>query len=336
MRRIYVEYFQVPENGKVRDNVLNTRLTVGIIGILLCLLVMSLTAFAYFSHTVSSQTGDMSSARFDVRISASATEDPSPQISSDGTGGYRIYLKKDAVYTVSLVQKGTATTGFCRVTADGAAQEFHTAQLGTVEGREVSEISFRITLSEPAYLTVTPCWGTSSYYGRETEPAVAEVYLTGDGVFSVTVDPSAQTLGRPVWIVEPSPTETGAAQPNPSEVQEESTDSVQDEQTPSDTEHSEEASGTESAEDIIADVTDSPISSESDSDLSTDAADGTDSSEPDSEGEITDSADGYTDSEENSETASAPASEAEASDGEAATVSRSPQSVDSDFTVDAE
>ena len=334
MRRIYVEYFQVPKNGKVRDKVLNTRLTVGIIGILLCLAVMSLTAFAYFSHTVSSQTGDLTSARFDVKVTASAEEDPSPQISSDGAGGYRIYLKKDAVYTVSLVQKGTATTGFCRVTADGAPQEFHTAQLGTVEGREISEISFRITLSEPAYLTVTPCWGTSSCYGREADPAVAEVYLTGDRDFSVTVDPSAQALGRPAWIVEPSPTETEATQPNPPAVQENSTDFVQDEQTPTDTELSEETSGVESAEDVVTDVDDSLISSEFDSDLPTDAAVGTDSSESDSDGEPADTTD--TESEAPSKTVSAPAAEEETSDGEAATLSRFPQKEAPDFTVDAE
>ena len=68
MKELYNEYFYVPEDGKVRDKVLLTRITVSVIAILFCIVAMSITAFAYFSHGIISSSNTIQSASYDLDI----------------------------------------------------------------------------------------------------------------------------------------------------------------------------------------------------------------------------------------------------------------------------
>ena len=204
MKRSYVEYFQVPKNGKVREKVLNARLTVGILGIFLCLIVMSITAYAYFTHSVTSKTESLRSASFDVSLSVTAPSGENPIVET-GADAYKVYLKKGVPYSFSLQPRGTASTGFCVMTVDGISEKFHTAQLGASGGQRTDLLVFDLLLSEDAYVVFTPTWGTSSYFASADDPAVAEVYILDGEALSLTVDSAAQTLGHPANMVETLP-----------------------------------------------------------------------------------------------------------------------------------
>lgn len=269
MKRIYVEYFQVPENGKVRDKVLNTRLAVGIVGILLCLIALSVTAYAYFSHTVTSQTETLSSASFDVALSITSPEG-APTVESVA-GSYKVYLKKDVPYTVSLQPEGSASTGFCRIAVDGVDAEFHTGQLGKDGGATRSLLTFDVLLSDGgAYLVFTPCWGTSSYFAKAEDPAVAAIYILNGETLSAAVDPEAQTMGKPANIAEDLPVQDETDDTVTSDVSSEKlpadSDAITDDETPSDVLSTESATGSEEipdSSDLVESSTSSAVMDES-------------------------------------------------------------------------
>ena len=54
MRKIYEEFFHVPKHGKIRENVILSRITLAVFIIVACLAAMSISAYAYFSHNVTS------------------------------------------------------------------------------------------------------------------------------------------------------------------------------------------------------------------------------------------------------------------------------------------
>ena len=332
MKRSYVEYFQVPKNGKVREKVLNARLTVGILGIFLCLIVMSITAYAYFTHSVTSKTESLRSASFDVSLSVTAPSGENPIVET-GADAYKVYLKKGVPYSFSLQPRGTASTGFCVMTVDGISEKFHTAQLGASGGQRTDLLVFDLLLSEDAYVVFTPTWGTSSYFASADDPAVAEVYILDGEALSLTVDSAAQTLGHPANMVETLPAAGTDATSSEQEISSGNfpldSDAVIDGDTPSDLISSSESSEPET----VTDATDSADLSGSDSyeEVPVSSSDATSETESDDFIDSSDSTE-LKDLPESSVSSSS-ASEAETSDETVPSGSRPVQN-ESNFTVD--
>lgn len=72
MKNFYKEYFHIAKGEKIRDKVILTRMISSVVVTLFCLVAISLTAYAYFYHNVSSGLNIMSSAHFEVEVSVSA------------------------------------------------------------------------------------------------------------------------------------------------------------------------------------------------------------------------------------------------------------------------
>ena len=171
MKSFYDEYFRIPKegDGKITDKVMLVKVAQIVVTMIVCLIAMSLSAYAYFSHNVTSGVNIIQSADFGLNVSVKDSTDTEVPIGSDG-----LYVLKNGQYTVTLEKKGTASTGFgvivVKVGETTTEHKYHTQQLNAAN----STMTFTLTLSgftdsEPANVKITPHWGTSSYYSYENK-----------------------------------------------------------------------------------------------------------------------------------------------------------------------
>lgn len=181
MRKWYREFFYVPKHGKVCEKVMVTRLFATVAVIVLCLIAMGSTAYAYFSYSLTSESNKIQSVNFgvDVDIQVAGEAGASVEVFPDPKGAHVATLMAGTEYLVTLMptQTGKATTGFVIVTAEGFEARYHTQQLGK-NGDEITEsLSFKLMLGLDAEVTFLAHWGTSSYYGYQDNN---EKYITQD------------------------------------------------------------------------------------------------------------------------------------------------------------
>ena len=188
MRRIYREFFRVPERGtgKVSEKVLIARISVTVILILACMVMMCLSAYAYFSCSITSANNVLTAARYelDITVQDGNAQTVSPQ--DDGsyllTGGrYRIELRRAASQEIAQV-------GYCRIlipnAADAAQQELFTASIGQIklpDGTLKQQEPLTLTLVLPDNLKGAVSvkfiaeWGTCAAADRLQEGAEVRV-----------------------------------------------------------------------------------------------------------------------------------------------------------------
>ena len=192
MKKLYNEFFYVPKHGKVRENVMMTRLAVTVVTMLLCLFAMTLTAYAYFSYNVSSAFNVIKSSNFDVSIQITDNESEVAVNKIDNTT-HTVYLEADKTYSVTLdeSENSTANTGFCIVTAQGCPLVYHTQQLGadeSAEGGRTDIIKFELKVNVSTVVNFISHWGTSSYYDEyKAKGDNDSLYITNGEVISMTI-----------------------------------------------------------------------------------------------------------------------------------------------------
>ena len=189
MKSFYDEYFRIPKegDGKITDKVMLVKVAQIVVTMIVCLIAMSLSAYAYFSHNVTSGVNIIQSADFGLNVKITDQSDPANEILA-GEGG--IYQLGNGQYTVTLTKKGTASTGFgvIEVTVGDNTTKYHTQQLNDPN----IPLSFTFTLSgftdsNPANVKITPHWGTSSYYSYENKDTNPYYIQAGE---TVTVTPT--------------------------------------------------------------------------------------------------------------------------------------------------
>ncbi|MBR2635380.1 MAG: LysM peptidoglycan-binding domain-containing protein [Clostridia bacterium] len=183
MRKLYEEYFYIPKKGKIREKVMLMRVALTVLITVGCLFAMSITAFAYFSHTVSTGISVIRSADYHIAV----TVTPKSSTLAKGAAAAAVTPKEDGSYTlqkgsysVLLKKSGTATTGFCliRVANGDALTEYHSVQLGAdaARGTPITEMEFTLELDladgQSVSVFFIPHWGTSSHYRNENEHTV--------------------------------------------------------------------------------------------------------------------------------------------------------------------
>lgn len=190
MKKWLHSLFYVPKYGKVSEKTLYARLGLHIGVIILCMMGICLTAFAFFASSVTSGSNTLVGAYFDVSITVL---DPNGEAVLEGSGQreYAMEMKADTVYTVKVSANGNAQTGFMILKIGD--NSYHTQQLGKV-GQTTATIQFDIQLTETHLVTFLPHWGTSSYF-----PAAGDslaFYLKNDQVHTISI-PSASEPSSP-------------------------------------------------------------------------------------------------------------------------------------------
>lgn len=172
MKKLYNEFFYVPEcgKGKIREKVMLMRTAVTVAIMLVCLMAMGITAYAYFAYNVTSASNVIKTANFevDVVIQTGDSEKETVIIEQLDNKTKIAALEAGKVYTVTLTNVGTAKTGFCVISATGCdIKEYHTQQIGkdvNAAEDEGNPITFQVTVTDETVMTFYSHWGTSSYY----------------------------------------------------------------------------------------------------------------------------------------------------------------------------
>ena len=148
---------------KVTDDALSRSIISSVIGILLCMVCLVGTTWAWYSLSVESGNNEMTGANFDFRVAI--TE---PFEATDG-----VYTFAGGLHTVTLtkVEGCTATKGFCKVIATKVGGEAETTIYYTVDFTDTGSIEFSVTGS--GTLELIPMWGT---------PASEYTVIPGEGI----------------------------------------------------------------------------------------------------------------------------------------------------------
>lgn len=178
MKKWLQSRFSVPVQGKVSEKVFLSRITLNITVIIICMIAMAFTAFAYFSVSVSSQNNRIQAAHFDVEIHVSSEVDGIPVselVNRQNTDVYVVNMKADTVYAVEIVAKGNSNTGFVVISAGG--YQYHTEQMVL---NDKNSIVFYLRPTEDMAVMLMPHWGTSSHYEKLSAGETDAFYLLDD------------------------------------------------------------------------------------------------------------------------------------------------------------
>lgn len=172
MKNMLTRYFHIPKEGKLSEKLFMRNIALAVFIILMCLTSMSLTAYAYFTASITLGGQTIQAAHFDcdITIKQNGTE-VVPTAGKLAPGSYEVTIKKS-------VAENSASTGFCVIELGG--QEFHTQQLGLVGDTMTHSITFTLQLggTEPVAIQFLPHWGTSSHYAGFVRGEADEFYLT--------------------------------------------------------------------------------------------------------------------------------------------------------------
>lgn len=190
MRKLFNEFFYIPKHGKVREKVMLTRLVSTITVVIICLVAMSITAYAYFSCNITSGSNIIKAAHFETKISIQTTDKNGEAVDIDPITSdsqmHKFALKAGVQYSikVELAENSTARTGYIAITAVGCDKTYHTQQLGVDEiapGGKTTSIKFRLMPTDSTDITFLSNWGTSSYYDDyKNNGDSQELYITGN------------------------------------------------------------------------------------------------------------------------------------------------------------
>ena len=170
MRKLFNEFFYIPQHGKVREKVMMTRLVSTIAIVIMCLAAMSITAYAYFSYNITSGLNTIKSANFETKVSIQISDSNNEPVTTEQLNAKTqvATLHGGNEYSVTIEKAGTAQTGFCVISATGCnVEKYHTQQIGkdvksNTEGKNI--ITFKLMVTDTTVVSFYSHWGTSSYY----------------------------------------------------------------------------------------------------------------------------------------------------------------------------
>ncbi len=166
MKKLYTRFFHIPKQEKIGEKVMLVRVATTIATIVVCLIAMSLTAYAYFSCDVSSVSNVIKAANFDAEIAITDENDTLVEPSAKEGKISTFSFAGPGTYTVTL-GKGTssAQTGFCVVYI--GEDTYHTQQIGVDIGannQNRESVSFTLQVKGPETVKIESHWGTSSHH----------------------------------------------------------------------------------------------------------------------------------------------------------------------------
>lgn len=176
MRKVYKDFFYSPKHGKISEKFINSRIVKTIAVMIVCLFAMSVTAYAYFSCSITSSSNILEAASFkiDVKVEAVKTkknsEENKPNLVTSDHKNYKIEgLEVGEWYeiTVEQAEGNTAQTGFIIVSSEDCKKTYHTQQLGldkSVSGGKTKALKFKLMITDSTDVILKSNWGTSSFY----------------------------------------------------------------------------------------------------------------------------------------------------------------------------
>ena len=191
MRELYNEFFYIPKHGKIREQVMLTRIVSTIAIVIMYLAAMSITAYAYFSYNITSGSNTIKAASFytDVTVQITDADGNAVEPIKTNTSDHKSHsasLDANKTYTITVQHnaRSTAQTGFVIITADQCETKYHTQQLGRDGEGNTDTITFKLTPGANTVVTFRSHWGTSSFYAdfKEIGEKDERYIIKGDDV----------------------------------------------------------------------------------------------------------------------------------------------------------
>ncbi|MBO5913211.1 MAG: hypothetical protein J6Q76_07055 [Clostridia bacterium] len=195
MKSFFVNYIKIPKYGTVREKVFMTRISLGLTFIIFCMAALTYSAYAYFSHSVTSDTYKITPASYSLNYTVyvgdkrpngelNFVEEAQTVRPSDLDGTYRL---EPGVYTIEMIKPDTATasTGFCRIEIcdiNGNKVTYYTEQIGKVSATE-SVITRHILVEikdHAAFVKLAASWGTCARVEQIISNSQLEFTATGN------------------------------------------------------------------------------------------------------------------------------------------------------------
>lgn len=170
MKRLYEKYFRVPAEGTVHDRVMLTRVAVTVVLMVIYLVAISASAYAYFACGTVADSNSISVAHFDI-LAVVREGDGNGSIVPYDPVTNTVKLTPGVKYTVVINDESAnpASTGFCEVYV-AKHVVYHTRQfLRNTDDALTFTLEVESPAAEPVAVRIVPHWGTSSKY-----PAYAE------------------------------------------------------------------------------------------------------------------------------------------------------------------
>jgi len=185
MKELYRRFFYVPKHAKVTENTLQVRIALAVVSIVFCLAMMSMSAYAFFTASVSSSTNVIQAATFfthtdspeqaaydgeyyviDNRPSLlTFTKDVTDEETGEVTQKTSYAVEqRDELFDFVLTNMGTATSGYCRIVILTDADDFTTPQIAYTETfGTTTTVTLEVPTGNVAMIKFMPEWGTCSY-----------------------------------------------------------------------------------------------------------------------------------------------------------------------------
>ena len=189
MIRLCKNLFYKPKYGSDADSIMLKRLFSTVTVVLVCLAAISLSAYAFFSCSVTSGSNTIQTSSFSTTVTIKA---------SDGTiitqGKLQSHTFTPDKYSVTITRdSGANGTGFCMIHI--GEKTYYTQQLGrdiTAPNQERPAVSFTLDVKTSTKVAFKSCWGTNSYYDTVVESGF---YIKNDPLQVIVVE-GTQSIGE--------------------------------------------------------------------------------------------------------------------------------------------
>ena len=189
MIRLCKNLFYKPKFGSDADSIILKHLFSTVTVVLVCLAAISLSAYAFFSHSVTSGFNTIQASNFSTTVTIKA---------SDNTiitqGNIQKHTFAPGIYSVTITRdSGANGTGFCMVRV-GEKSTYYTQQLGrdlNAPGQERTQVSFALDVKATTTVAFESRWGTTSYYSSTAE---SEFYIKNSEPMQVIVIEATESI----------------------------------------------------------------------------------------------------------------------------------------------
>lgn len=280
MRKIYEEYLYVPEDEKIKEKVFIMRIATAITCVICCLSAMGLSAYAFFTSSITSGSNTIVAASYSVDIQVEKAENSSlTELTPTVNKLIHTYDLSKGVYTVTLKASGNAKMGYCKIVVGDmdaeTSKKYFTIPICTDETDANHQLEFRVECHEErTQVHIIPNWGSCS------EKEERRIGYNEDNTLITIGTPTKNSTNTPkvpadisddektkdtAETKEESPTGTTESQASPSELEENNIVSEETSQKEEETEMSQEPA--ESEETLTTEVTDEIGENEEEADV---------------------------------------------------------------------
>lgn len=179
-----------PKHEKIREKAILTRLVVFATVVVICLLSMGITAFAYFTCNISTNNNVIKAAKFETRVTINLNDANGADVMVNTSDYKSHWAKLDAgktyYVTIKHTSKSQVGTGFAIVEIENGDAKYHTQQIAKDDNGTSETIAFYLKPNADTKVTFHSHWGTSSYYPGFKQ-SNAEEYIENGETVSITL-----------------------------------------------------------------------------------------------------------------------------------------------------